>query len=178
MTGNSMRFKALFASVIATNILCSSIGIVAVAKSCEFPKTVQVEVTVNMIPSEEQEVPQKKTVKEVEPKLTSLGEFRLTAYCSCEICCGKWAKYNKTKSGTTPEQGRTIAVDEDQIPLGSSVIIDGIEYIAEDTGSAIKENCIDVYFGNHEDAKEFGVQYKEVFVREVIADGSGKAVRE
>ena len=25
------------------------------------------------------------------PKVKSLGEFVLTAYCSCEKCCGKWA---------------------------------------------------------------------------------------
>lgn len=105
------------------------------------------------------------TVKVKEPVLKSLGEFRLTAYCSCEICCGKWAKYNTTKFGTTPEEGRTIAVDDDLIPLGTIVIIDGVEYVAEDTGSAIKKNRIDVYHDSHEAAKRFGVQYKEVFVR-------------
>ena len=28
----------------------------------------------------------------VEPEPEYLGEFRITAYCSCEICCGKWAE--------------------------------------------------------------------------------------
>ena len=28
---------------------------------------------------------------EVEQELLNLGEFRLTAYCACEKCCGKWA---------------------------------------------------------------------------------------
>lgn len=104
-------------------------------------------------------------VEEPTYELISLGEFRVTAYCSCEICCGQWSKYNKTASGTTPEQGRTIAVDKNQIPLGTEIVIDGHVYIAEDTGSAIKKDCIDIYFNDHQVAKEFGVQYKQVFVR-------------
>ena len=31
-------------------------------------------------------------IQAIEP--VSLGEFKLTAYCSCSICCGKWA-YNR-----------------------------------------------------------------------------------
>lgn len=110
-----------------------------------------------------------KTYSFMEEKVTSRGEyersnkFKITAYCSCEKCCGKWAKYNKTASGTTPEQGRTIAVYKSQIPLGTEVYIDGLgTYVAEDTGSAIKENCIDLYFDDHNEALKFGVQYIEV----------------
>ena len=29
-----------------------------------------------------------------EPSLVSLGEFKLTAYCSCHICCD-WFAYNR-----------------------------------------------------------------------------------
>ena len=94
----------------------------------------------------------------------NLGEFRLTAYCPCEICCGKWAQYGLTASGTVPEEGRTIAVDKQVIPLGETLTIDGVEYIAEDTGSAIKGKRIDIFFDDHQTALEFGVQYAEVFV--------------
>lgn len=112
-------------------------------------------------PVVEESIEETEAVEELE----SLGEFRVTAYCNCEICCGKWSKYNKTKSGTTPKEGRTIAVYEDQIPLGTEVIINDRVYIAEDTGSAIKRDCIDIYFDSHDVAREFGVQYREVFVR-------------
>ena len=90
----------------------------------------------------------------------SAETFKLTAYCNCVKCCGKWAKYNKTASGTTPVAGRTIAVDRKVIPLGTKVIIDGHEYTAEDTG--VKGNTIDIFFNSHSEALKFGVQYKDV----------------
>lgn len=94
--------------------------------------------------------------------LNDLGTFEITAYCSCEKCCGK--NNGITKSGTKAAAGRTIAVDANIIPLGTTVIIDGIEYIAEDIGGAIKGNKIDIYFDTHEQALNFGVQHKNVYV--------------
>lgn len=94
------------------------------------------------------------------------GLFRASAYCKCEKCCGKWATLNGggiTASGTKVQEGRTVAVYPKQIPLGTEVYIEGMgTYIAEDTGSAIKENCIDIYFDSHEEALEFGVKYLNV----------------
>ena len=85
----------------------------------------------------------------------------MTAYCTCEKCCGEWAD-GTTYTGTQATPGRTIAVDPDVIPLGSKVSINGNEYIAEDIGGAIKGNRIDVLFPTHQDAIHFGVQYAEV----------------
>lgn len=99
--------------------------------------------------------------------MAQAATFRATAYCGCSKCCGKWAKYHKTASGTTPEQGRTVAVDPDQIPLGTHITINGVEYIAEDTGSGIGENRVDIYFNSHREALKFGVQDVEV---EIIKD--------
>jgi 3D (Asp-Asp-Asp) domain-containing protein len=103
-------------------------------------------------------------------------EFVLTAYCSCRKCCGKHA-LNRPKdengkeivygaSGAALEQGVSVAVDPSVIPYGSIVCIDGKEYIAQDCGSAIKGNRIDVYFESHEDAKGFGKQKAFVEVLE------------
>ncbi len=90
-----------------------------------------------------------------EPERECLGTFTLTAYCSCKKCCGKWSG-GSTYSGVMPQEGRTIAVDPRVIPLGSRVYIDGYgEYIAEDTGSAIKGNRIDIYMDSHEAARWF-----------------------
>ena len=105
-------------------------------------------------------------VKEENP-LQYLGNFKLTAYCSCFECCEKRpteADYGITATGTKATQGRTIAVDNSVIPYGTKVIIDEYEYTAEDTGGAIKGKHIDIYFDSHEEALNFGVKYKDVYI--------------
>lgn len=64
-----------------------------------------------------------------------------------------------------PRAWHTIAVDPAIIPMGSTVIINGHEFIAEDVGGAIKGNRIDIYFDNHEEALKFGRQVLTVEVR-------------
>ena len=86
-----------------------------------------------------------------------------TAYCSCVKCCGKWSD-GITASGVKAKANHTIAVDRKVIPLGTHIIYNGIEYVAEDTGSAIKGNKIDIYFDSHEEALEFGKQRIEIEV--------------
>lgn len=71
----------------------------------------------------------------------------------------------RTKSGTIPTAGRTVSVDPDVIPLGTAIIIDGHEYIAEDTGNAVKGNTLDIYFDSHEAAVEYGVQKKTIYIK-------------
>lgn len=98
---------------------------------------------------------------------TKSETFKVTGYCNCSKCCGKWSpevtgRQASTCSGTTPCEGRTVAVDPDVIPLGSTVIINGESYIAEDTGSAVKGNVVDIYFDSHSDALIWGCQYIEV----------------
>ena len=95
------------------------------------------------------------------PTKTMLVEA--TAYCSCDKCCGEYAD-GITASGTVATAGRTIAVDPRHIPLGASVIINGMKYIAEDIGGAIKGNRIDIYFDSHEDALNWGRQQIKVEV--------------
>ena len=73
---------------------------------------------------------------------------------------------NITYRGTIPRPQHTIAVDPNVIPLDSKVIIEGIEYTAEDTGNKIIGNKIDVYVSSHEETLEKGTEtlkvYKEV----------------
>lgn len=93
----------------------------------------------------------------------SLGQFKLTAYCPCSKCCGKWAG-GITSTGAMAKANRTIAVDPSVIPYGSKVIINGQTYVAEDCGGAIKGHRIDIYHDTHSEALDFGVQYAEVYL--------------
>ena len=90
-----------------------------------------------------------------------LGEYTLTAYCPCTRCCGK--DDGITATGTLAAEGRTIAVDPRVIPYGSRVLLifpNGTQhtYIAEDCGSGVIGNRVDVFFSDHETARVFGVQ--------------------
>ena len=118
-------------------------------------------IEINKIEEKKEEV---KKEEQHKPEMVNMGSYKLTAYCSCSKCCGSWSKYNKTESGTTPKQGRTVAVDKTKIPLGSHLIINGQEYIAEDTGSGVKSNHIDIYFNSHREALNFGVQHATVYM--------------
>lgn len=128
-----------------------------------------------IVGNEEIEKIEIETDKEVDAqavKPVSLGEFKLTAYCPCELCCGKWAN-NRPNGiiygaiGEELKEGYSIAVDPNVIPYRTEVTINGRTYKAQDCGGAIKGNRIDVYFDNHNDALEFGVQYAEVFLKNV-----------
>lgn len=109
-------------------------------------------------------------VEPTEPELISLGEFRVTAYCSCEKCCGKWAQNRPNgkvygSTGVELVSNYSIAVDPTIIPYGTKIFIDGKEYRADDTGGAIKANRIDLYMNSHDAALEWGVQYHEIFIK-------------
>jgi 3D (Asp-Asp-Asp) domain-containing protein len=85
-----------------------------------------------------------------------------TAYCSCVSCCGK--SDGITASGVKARANHTIAVDRSVIPLGTHILYNGTEYVAEDTGGAIKGNRIDIYFDNHSDALNWGRRTIEIEV--------------
>lgn len=97
--------------------------------------------------------------------LRSLGNFIITHYCPCSICCGPW-RDGITSTGATAVTNRTIAVDPTVIPYGSKVVINGQVYVAEDCGGAIKNNHIDIYVGSHAEAETKGVYETEVCLLE------------
>ncbi len=94
---------------------------------------------------------------------TSLGEFKITYYCGCEKCNGKWA--GVTATGKNLEVGMVAA--DPSIPFGTELFIneDGMmaKYTVEDRG--VKGNHIDIYVPDHEMARQLGVLHTEVFVK-------------
>lgn len=106
----------------------------------------------------------------------NLGEYKITAYCACEACCGAYGANRPigedgkpivyTASMAVAKQGVTVAADTSIHPFGTVLKIDGTEYTVQDRGGAIKGKRIDIFFDNHEEALQFGVQYKDVFLKE------------
>ena len=93
-----------------------------------------------------------------------LGRFTLSWYSPKEL--GKTSPSQlRTSTGTTPKEGRTIAVDPKVIPYGSIVYIqDYGYYIAEDCGGDIKSNRIDVFTVSHEKAIQQGKKIANVWI--------------
>ena len=109
--------------------------------------------------------------------ITSRGDSRnfkkvismsATAYTAGYESTGKNpgdAEYGITRSGTRVRPG-VVAVDPNVIPLGSKLYIEplGIVASAEDTGSAIKGNKIDIYMESLSDARRFGRKNVKVYI--------------
>ena len=103
-------------------------------------------------------------IPKVERKYTSV---ELTAYCSCKYCS---SGTGVTASGVQASQG-TIATPK-VIPMGTSIIINGEPYRAEDRGGSIIVNgngtyIFDIWFPSHKQALDFG----RVKARMYIEDG-------
>lgn len=88
-----------------------------------------------------------------------LGNFTLTAYCSCPVCCGVWSG-GPTASGAMPVQGRTVAMGG--ILFGTRLIINGEIYTVEDRGTPYGH--VDIYMNNHQEASVFGRQQADVYL--------------
>lgn len=117
------------------------------------------------------EEPEEEVIEEIE--LETLGTFTITHYCSCSKCCGIYAQNRPkdedgneivyTASGERAIANYTVAVDTSVIPMGTHLLIDGIEYEAMDTGS-FHGHVIDIYTNDHEAALNGGCYESEVFL--------------
>ena len=99
--------------------------------------------------------------------------FTVTAYCGCFECCGKWS--DGTFADGTPIGGKVVAADI-SIPFGT--ILNIPEYgkaIVRDRGGKIKGNKLDVYFKDHQTARNWGV--KEMMIRLQTTDYRNKATK-
>ena len=104
-----------------------------------------------------------------------------TAYDLSYVSCGKNPgdpAYGITYSGTHARPG-VIAVDPKVIPLGSKVYVESLDGTsdygfasAEDTGSAIKGNKIDLFIGDNRAALRYGRRNVKVYIIEDKIDES------
>ena len=108
------------------------------------------------------------------PGFTYFGTFRITAYCSCVLCTEHYAldrpwvgnrEIAITASGAVAEAGITIATDPRYVPWGTVLYIDGLGVrIAQDRGGGVRERHLDVFFGSHQEAVDWGNQHRTVWI--------------
>jgi 3D (Asp-Asp-Asp) domain-containing protein len=100
--------------------------------------------------------------------------FRVTAYCSCYECCGKWAlnrpideNGHEIVRGASGERLIANYSCASPYPFGTKIEVDGLgtfevqdrtaQWVVDQYG----ENIIDVYVDNHEDIAKIGRQFLE-----------------
>lgn len=160
----------IFEKAIYTLMLVLAFSTVAVPIGCAISERDEEPQEIELI------CPENVTAEYTKPQISYLGEYKITAYCSCEICCEQYGKNrpvdkngNKmvyTASGKVAKQGITIAADK-SIPFGTQLIVNGQVYIVQDRGGAVKENCLDIYFESHEEALNWGVQWLDVYTKKL-----------
>lgn len=102
---------------------------------------------------------------------TKIENVTVSHYCLCKKCCGKspdHPAYGITASGRKATPYVTVAVDPAKIPLGSDVLVDYgdgvIEYYrADDTGSGVNGNHIDLCVSTHEEARNLGLRNATIY---------------
>lgn len=96
--------------------------------------------------------------RSTEAPFRELVRYKITAYCACCKCCGK--SDGITASGAKVKQGVTVA---GSLPFGTVVWIEGVgQRIVQDRGTSGKH--LDLYFESHQEALNWGVQYRDVEV--------------
>ncbi len=129
------------------------------------------------------EVEENLEIKKQQDQLKPDFIMRASAYDLSVESCGKPRNhklYGITRSGVYATKGRTVAVDPKVIPLGTKLKIEfdepytylNGEYIAEDTGGAIKGNWIDIFFGEDKQGErkvyneciQFGMRSVKVYL--------------
>lgn len=92
-------------------------------------------------------------------------QMRVTAYCPCPKCCGQYSD-GVTACGHKIQPGDVFVAADRRYSFRTEMIIsgynDGQPVKVLDRGGAIRENRLDVFFGSHQEALEWGVRYLDV----------------
>ena len=122
----------------------------------EVQTPVQEEAPVQEAPVKEESPVQETPVVEEPVQEKPAQENNSGSYTTQMQATAYTATGNRTATGTVPKKG-TIAVDPDVIPLGTELYVEGYgNGIAEDTGSAVKGNIIDLYMDSEQQARDWG----------------------
>ena len=95
--------------------------------------------------------------------------MRVTGYCACRKCCGKFAD-GITACGHKIRRGDAFAAADKRYSFGTEMIVPGYNNEQPikvlDRGGAIKGNKLDLFFHSHNKARQWGVKYIDVLVKQ------------
>jgi 3D (Asp-Asp-Asp) domain-containing protein len=120
------------------------------------------------------------TASEPEVKVVPM---KVTAYCLCPRCCGKWANV-RTRVTSTGKDARIfdgVAADPKLLPYGTVLDIPGVgKRVVDDTGGAMRQDAkkgiyhIDLRMASHKEACRFGVRVLDVTIISLGLGGSSQ----
>ena len=104
--------------------------------------------------------------------------FEVTSYCSCRICCGKYASIPLSKrrisDGTkfASVKNSYFVAGPPQMPFGTVLSIPGYakgrKVVCKDRGGNIKGNRLDLYMPTHKEARQWGRKWVMVKIYKKI----------
>ena len=96
--------------------------------------------------------------------------MRVTAYCPCKKCCGRWAGGLTSSQQPISANGGKFVAAPKSIPFFTLVEIPGYAggdpVPILDRGGAIQGDRLDCFFPTHAEALEWGVRYLGVTIHE------------
>ena len=106
-------------------------------------------------------------VKNITPTVKT---FNTSAYCACISCCGK--TNGITASGAKASEWYTIAAGSGY-PIGTVIYIPALKdkpnggwFVVQDRGGAISNDHLDIFFGSHSAALQYGRRNLECYIYE------------
>ena len=105
------------------------------------------------------------------PNATRTVRMKVTAYCLCAKCCGKYAEAfpRKTATGDDATVCDGVAADPKLLPYRTRLRIPGVGVReVDDTGGGMRQSAkkgvthIDVRMATHDEARRFGVKVLNV----------------
>lgn len=91
-----------------------------------------------------------------------------SAYCACMQCCGK--TNGITASGAKASAWYTVAAGK-SYPIGTVIYIPALKnkpnggwFVVQDRGGAISDSRLDIFFGSHGEALQFGRRNLECYI--------------
>lgn len=94
--------------------------------------------------------------------------MRVTGYCACRKCCGRFAD-GITACGHKIRRGDAFAAADRKYSFGTEMIVAGYNngkpIKVLDRGGAIRGNKLDLFFHSHKRARKWGVKYIDVQIR-------------
>jgi 3D (Asp-Asp-Asp) domain-containing protein len=94
--------------------------------------------------------------------------MRVTAYCPCRKCCGRFADGRTASGHTVAVNGGRFVAAPPELPFGRLVRVPGYHggrpVPVLDRGGAIKGDRLDVFFPSHRTARQWGVRWLPVTI--------------